>query len=77
MMIDINVYIHQIPPQGVCLAENESSLRTDEISRPKTDGSSNYGIFRVNSRYWCKSPDGPSEANGCNIKCDSECNNIL
>lgn len=58
--------------KGVCLAENESSLRTHEISRPNTDGSRNYGIFHINSRYWCKSTDGPSDANGCNIDCNSE-----
>lgn len=59
---------------GVCLAENETQLKINTISHNRRggDGSSSYGIFHINSRYWCKSSLGPSDGNGCNIDCDSK-----
>ncbi|XP_055079519.1 uncharacterized protein LOC129456438 [Periophthalmus magnuspinnatus] len=52
---------------GVCLTENESHYNTRAINR-NTDGSTDYGIFQINSRYWCKD-GGVSAANGCGINC--------
>ncbi|XP_055079573.1 lysozyme C-like [Periophthalmus magnuspinnatus] len=55
------------PSSGVCLTENESHYNTRAINR-NTDGSTDYGIFQINSRYWCKD-GGVSAANGCGINC--------
>ncbi|CAN9504737.1 unnamed protein product [Ophioblennius macclurei] len=51
----------------VCLSQHESSYNTKAINN-NSDGSSDYGIFQINSRYWCKK-DGASSHNGCNINC--------
>nr|XP_046231829.1 lysozyme C [Scatophagus argus] len=51
----------------VCLAEHESRYNTRAINR-NTDGSTDYGIFQINNRWWCS--DGQIQSsNGCNIRC--------
>ncbi|KAM3599469.1 uncharacterized protein V6R79_006458 [Siganus canaliculatus] len=53
----------------VCLSQWESSYNTKAINR-NTNGSTDYGIFQINSRWWCT--DGQSTtSNGCNINCSS------
>ncbi|XP_029025769.1 lysozyme C-like [Betta splendens] len=54
----------------VCLTRHESNFNTDAINH-NTDGSTDYGIFQINSRWWCDKGDGTPTANGCNIKCSS------
>ncbi|XP_029941437.1 lysozyme C-like [Salarias fasciatus] len=53
----------------VCLSQWESSFNTKATSK-NGDGSTDYGIFQINSRYWCE--DGSYSSNGCNIKCSSQ-----
>ncbi|XP_060937472.1 lysozyme C-like [Limanda limanda] len=51
----------------VCLSHGESNYNTGAINH-NTDGSTDYGIFQINSRWWCN--DGQTRtANGCNIRC--------
>uniref|UniRef100_A0A3Q3Q148 lysozyme n=1 Tax=Monopterus albus TaxID=43700 RepID=A0A3Q3Q148_MONAL len=51
----------------VCLTKWESKYNT-ETTHHNSDGSTDYGIFQINSRWWCT--DGrTSSANGCNIRC--------
>lgn len=57
-----------ISDQGVCLIEAESSRRTDAIHGPNEDGSYDYGLFQINSRYWCNT--GATPGNVCNLRCD-------
>ncbi|KAJ8287334.1 hypothetical protein GJAV_G00050350 [Gymnothorax javanicus] len=52
----------------VCLAQWESSYNT-QATNLNTDGSTDYGIFQINSRWWCN--NGGRTANGCNINCSS------
>uniref|UniRef100_A0A670JZJ5 Glycosyl hydrolases family 22 (GH22) domain-containing protein n=1 Tax=Podarcis muralis TaxID=64176 RepID=A0A670JZJ5_PODMU len=52
---------------GVCTACHESSYNTQAIHYD-SDGSADYGIFQINSRYWCQSPSEPS-SNICGIQC--------
>ncbi|KAJ8287336.1 hypothetical protein GJAV_G00050370 [Gymnothorax javanicus] len=52
----------------VCLAQWKSSYNT-QATNLNTDGSTDYGIFQINSRRWCN--DGGRTANGCNINCSS------
>ncbi|XP_075885296.1 lysozyme C-1-like [Nelusetta ayraudi] len=49
----------------VCLTQWESHYNTQAINR--NVGSTDYGIFQINSKYWCKD-DSPSW-NGCHINC--------
>ncbi|KAM4532753.1 lysozyme C-like isoform 1-T1 [Fundulus diaphanus] len=51
----------------VCLTQHESNFNTAAINR-NTDGSTDYGIFQINSKWWC-SDGGVSRANGCGINC--------
>ncbi|XP_041915720.1 lysozyme C-like [Alosa alosa] len=51
----------------MCLAEWESHYNTDAIHHD-SDGSTDYGIFQINSRWWCN--DGHSvTSNACGISC--------
>ncbi|KAJ8272496.1 hypothetical protein GJAV_G00089820 [Gymnothorax javanicus] len=52
----------------VCLARWESSYNT-QATNLNTDGSTNYGIFQINSRWWCN--DGGRTANRCKMNCTS------
>lgn len=47
--------------------ESESGRNTAALGGPNSDGSYDYGLFQINSRYWCKvgSPGGD-----CNIDCN-------
>ncbi|XP_041825416.1 lysozyme C-like [Melanotaenia boesemani] len=51
----------------VCLTQWESEYTTTKINH-NTDGSTDYGIFQINSRWWCN--DGQTKtSNGCNLSC--------
>ncbi|XP_036384561.1 lysozyme C-like [Megalops cyprinoides] len=51
----------------VCLAKWESGYNTQATNR-NTDGSTDYGIFQINSRWWCN--DGRIRTqNACHISC--------
>ncbi|XP_024064409.2 lysozyme C-like [Terrapene carolina triunguis] len=52
----------------VCLVQHESSYNTRAINHDK-DGSTNYGIFQINSKYWCADGQTPGATNGCHIAC--------
>nr|ABY84356.1 c-type lysozyme [Solea senegalensis] len=51
----------------VCLTKGESDYNTRATNR-NTDGSIDYGIFQMNSRYWCNNGQGPT-SNACGISC--------
>ncbi|KAK2823589.1 hypothetical protein Q7C36_020189 [Tachysurus vachellii] len=51
----------------VCLAKHESGYNTQAINH-NTDGSTDYGIFQINNRWWCSNGKFKS-ANGCKISC--------
>ncbi|XP_075935835.1 lysozyme C-like [Anarhichas minor] len=50
----------------VCLSKWESSYNTGATNH-NTDGSTDYGIFQINSRWWCN--NGQTTSNACNIRC--------
>uniref|UniRef100_A0A672ZXY9 lysozyme n=1 Tax=Sphaeramia orbicularis TaxID=375764 RepID=A0A672ZXY9_9TELE len=52
----------------VCVTYHESRYNTAAVNH-NSDGSKDYGIFQLNSHYWC-SDGGESVANGCGITCD-------
>ena len=50
-----------------CIAWQESSYNnaaTDNDSNGTTD----FGLFQINSGYWCQGPN--TQSNGCNVSCD-------
>ncbi|XP_007445368.1 lysozyme C-like, partial [Python bivittatus] len=52
----------------VCMAYHESRYNTKAVGRPNPDGSRDYGIFQINSRWWCNNKQGRT-ANGCKKLC--------
>ncbi|KAJ8338904.1 hypothetical protein SKAU_G00356900 [Synaphobranchus kaupii] len=52
----------------VCLSKWESDYNTRATNR-NTDGSTDYGIFQINSRYWCS--NGTPTSNACGIPCSA------
>ncbi|XP_062268797.1 lysozyme C [Platichthys flesus] len=51
----------------VCLSHGESNYNT-RATNHNTDGSTDYGIFQINSRWWCNNGQTPT-SNACNIRC--------
>ncbi|XP_063066626.1 lysozyme C II-like [Engraulis encrasicolus] len=51
----------------VCLAFRESSYDTEAVNRANSDGSTDYGIFQINNRYWCS--DSQFNGRGCGVRC--------
>ncbi|XP_051870456.1 lysozyme C, tracheal isozyme-like [Pristis pectinata] len=58
----------------VCLAYYESSYNTYAIDYDRNSNgqvwSADFGIFQINSYWWCYDGNLPNAANGCNINCD-------
>ncbi|MBN3300803.1 LYSC protein, partial [Amia calva] len=52
----------------VCTAFAESSYNTAAINHNR-DQSTDYGIFQINSRYWCEDHKTPRSKNACGIEC--------
>lgn len=55
---------------GVCAAKFESNFNTQATNR-NTDGSTDYGILQINSRWWCNDGRTPGSRNLCNIPCSA------
>ena len=62
-----NLHVHS----GVCLSKWESSYNTGAINH-NTDGSTDYGIFQINSKWWCNDGATPGAKNACNIDCSGQ-----
>ncbi|XP_003225844.1 lysozyme C, milk isozyme [Anolis carolinensis] len=54
----------------VCLAYHESRFDSKAVGPPNWDGSRDYGIFQINSRWWCSNGEGTT-ANGCKTSCSA------
>ncbi|XP_022600259.1 lysozyme C [Seriola dumerili] len=52
----------------VCLSKHESEYNTRAINH-NSDRSTDYGIFQINSRWWCDNGQTPT-SNACNIRCN-------
>lgn len=60
----------------ICLIYTESSFRTAAVGPfSKATKSRDYGLFQINSYYWCKSSD-PNESSRFNV-CNQNCDNLL
>ncbi|NXG31036.1 LYSC protein, partial [Dromaius novaehollandiae] len=54
----------------VCAAKYESNFNTAAINRNR-DGSSDYGILQINSRWWCNDGRTSGAKNLCKISCSA------
>ncbi|XP_060539453.1 sperm acrosome-associated protein 5-like [Pantherophis guttatus] len=50
--------------EGVCMAFYQSGYDTQAVGQQNWDGSYDYGIFQINSSWWCNNYQGHT-ANGC------------
>ncbi|XP_035294404.1 lysozyme C-2-like isoform X1 [Cricetulus griseus] len=53
----------------VCLAQHESSFNTKATNYNPGSRSTDYGIFQINSKYWCNDGKTPGAVNACGISC--------
>ncbi|XP_027729948.1 lysozyme C-like [Vombatus ursinus] len=53
----------------VCLAQWESGFNTKATNYNPGDRSTDYGIFQINSHYWCNDGKTPHAVNGCGVRC--------
>ncbi|XP_054859658.1 lysozyme C, milk isozyme-like [Eublepharis macularius] len=60
----------------VCLAYYESSYNSRTVGPRNSDGSRDYGIFQINSRWWCSNGEGKT-SNGCHTSCSSFTNDDI
>ncbi|XP_072318882.1 lysozyme C II-like [Eucyclogobius newberryi] len=54
----------------VCLTEHVSGYDTKAKNPGVWEGSTDYGIFQINSRYFCRD-DGPHAVNTCGVRCSA------
>ncbi|XP_035165279.1 lysozyme C [Oxyura jamaicensis] len=54
----------------VCAAKFESNFNTQATNR-NTDGSTDYGVLQINSRWWCDDGRTPRAKNLCGISCSA------
>ncbi|XP_067633605.1 lysozyme 1 [Eurosta solidaginis] len=72
------LYILDVPksdlPLWLCIAEYESRYNTHVVGNRNADGSSDYGLFQISSRYWCHPDVGIVKYyafNECNVNCSA------
>ncbi|KAI2566953.1 lysozyme [Homo sapiens] len=53
----------------MCLAKWESGYNTRATNYNAGDRSTDYGIFQINSRYWCNDGKTPGAVNACHLSC--------
>lgn len=54
----------------VCTAFHTSGYDTQAIVQ--SNDSTEYGLFQINNKIWCKDDQNPHSRNICNVSCDSE-----
>ncbi|EPY72521.1 lysozyme C-like isoform 1 [Camelus ferus] len=60
----------------MCLARWESNYDTKATNFNPSSRSTDYGIFQINSRYWCNDGKTPKAVNGCGINCNGDSDKI-
>uniref|UniRef100_A0A8C6W282 lysozyme n=1 Tax=Nannospalax galili TaxID=1026970 RepID=A0A8C6W282_NANGA len=56
----------------MCLAKWESGYNTRATNYNPGSRSTDYGIFQINSRYWCNDGKTPKAVNACRISCSGK-----
>ena len=64
---------------GLCLVKEESKFQYDAVNDRNRDGSKDYGIYQINSNYWCDQPDSTKYSKcwqintyGCGYPCSGK-----
>ncbi|KAM6474878.1 lysozyme C, milk isozyme-like [Liasis olivaceus] len=60
----------------VCMAYYESKYNSRAVGPKNSNGSRDYGIFQINSRWWCNNNQGTT-ANGCKKSCSAFTNDDI
>ncbi|XP_008064819.1 lysozyme C [Carlito syrichta] len=55
----------------MCLSKWESDYNTRATNYNPGDKSTDYGIFQINSHYWCEDGKTPKSVNACGIPCSA------
>ncbi|XP_053319839.1 lysozyme C-like [Spea bombifrons] len=63
----LDVYSQHSAANWVCLAKHESDYSTTAIN--DNGPSRDYGIFQINSKWWCDDGKTPGSKNACGISC--------
>nr|AFM89614.1 lysozyme variant [Callorhinchus milii] len=67
-------------PNWICMVQHESSYNTRAINENRRQGrvvSTDYGLFQINSRYWCDDGRTPGTSNTCRINCSAFLNDDI
>lgn len=59
-----------LPPAGMCLVKHESDYNTKAYNN--NGPSRDYGIFQINSKYWCNDGKTAGAKDACRISCSSK-----
>lgn len=59
-----------LPPAGMCLVKHESDYNTKAYNN--NGPSRDYGIFQINSKYWCNDGKTAGAKDACHISCSSK-----
>ncbi|XP_052872831.1 lysozyme c-1-like [Anopheles cruzii] len=54
-------------PDWMCLVQSESNFKSDATNK-NTNGSTDYGLFQINNKYWCSSSGAGGD---CKIACSA------
>ncbi|XP_006146227.1 lysozyme C isoform X2 [Tupaia chinensis] len=55
--------------EGMCVAKWESDYNTKATNYNPNDKSTDYGLFQINSHYWCDDGKTPNAVNACHVSC--------
>uniref|UniRef100_F1MC59 lysozyme n=1 Tax=Bos taurus TaxID=9913 RepID=F1MC59_BOVIN len=55
----------------MCLAKGESNYNTQAKNYNPGSKSTDYGIFQINSKWWCNDGKTPKAVNGCGVSCSA------
>ncbi|MXQ97725.1 hypothetical protein E5288_WYG011612 [Bos mutus] len=53
----------------LCLTKWESSYNTKATNYNPSSESTDYGIFQINSKWWCNDGKTPNAVDGCHVSC--------
>lgn len=62
--------IFLLSPSGTCVIFHSSGYDTQ--AKVNNKGGTEYGLFQISNKHWCKSSEVPESENICDISCDGE-----
>ncbi|KAB0378834.1 hypothetical protein FD755_010412 [Muntiacus reevesi] len=60
--------------KGMCLTYGESRYNTHVTNYNPGSKSTDYGLFQINSKWWCNDGKTPRATNGCGVSCSGGAN---